>query len=248
MVVRSERRDGIHWIILSRPGSLNSMSSELLHSLEDSIRMACDSESTLVAITGEGRLFSAGIDLAEVAQGTPETVTGLFEGLGNVLRAVLECRGGGYYKPVAVYLNGPAVAGGAELALAADILVAEQGAWLQWPELRWGLVPPMLLGYAVSIPGARLAALLYGMERISVEDAYMLGLVTKIVEGPGQAEEYLERIASLYETSREAFSLSLSRVRSVKRSWLSGVGDLVRLAGRPSLIEAARRFIESRKR
>ena len=112
MSVKVEKSNGVAWIILSRPAQLNALDTQTLRRVMDALREACQSgEERVVAITGEGRLFSAGIDLVEVSEAkSPSEAQRPFRSLRILIDEILSCK-----KPVVAVLNGSAVAGGAEL-------------------------------------------------------------------------------------------------------------------------------------
>lgn len=243
----------VFWIELDRPDKLNSFDSKTLIELREAVKEGCNSPASLVAIVGKGRLFSSGMDLGEVASAkSPGEVRELFEKFVHFLEAVVSCRGriSGVeaWKPVIVFLNGPAVAGGAELVLAADIAIAVKDAWLQWPELRWGLIAPMLAGFG-SIGGwPRIAYIGLSMKRISALDAYQLGLISEIVEDVDEGRQRIRELALiLTEGGGRAVEAYLSNLRRTKMKWLEHAKQLVDLAEREDFIIKAREFL-SRKR
>ncbi len=243
----------IYWIELDKPEKLNSFDSETLIRLREAVREGCDSPASIVALVGRGRLFSSGMDLGEVASAkSPSEVRELFEKFVHFLESIVSCRGriGGVesWKPVIVLLNGPAVAGGAELVLAADIAIAVKDAWLQWPELRWGLIAPMLAGFG-SIGGwPRIAHIGLGMKRISASEAYQLGIISELVEDLEEGKKMIEELASIItEGGGKAVEAYLSNLRRTKMKWLEQAKQLVDLAEREDFIEKAREFL-SRKR
>ena len=253
-MVKSYLDGKVYWIILDKPSKLNSFDSETLQELRNRTLEGCRSIASLVAIRGEGRLFSAGIDLEEIANAnTAGDVRRLFERFKEFLEAVVSCRGSiaGFdsWKPVVVVLNGPAVAGGAELALAADLVYAVKGSWLQWPELRWGLIPPMLAGLTAQNGSARLAQLGLAMERVGVEEARSLGIVSSVFEDLDSALEAVTRLAAQVESAGgQAVDAFLGPLRRDKMSWLERAKDLVALAEREEFIEEARAFLSKSKK
>ena len=243
--------DSVFYVVLDRPGKLNSLDSNTLDGMVEYVTSACNGDYAVIVITGEGRLFSAGMDLGEIAGASdPSSVEMLFKRFSRLLEALISCRGPldgvVVWKPVVSLLNGPAVAGGAEIALASDIIVAAGNGFLQWPEVRWGLVPPMLAGLTGSMGGGRLVWSGLAMERISFEEAYRMGIVSKLVGSVDEGKRVIEDLSKIVKRSPLSIHYMLDPIRNVKRSWINGVGRLVELAGRRELIEEARKFI-SRK-
>lgn len=239
-------RGGVAWVTLRRPDKLNSLSTGLLDSLRSTLLTLCQSpEPRLVAITGEGRFFSAGVDLEEVAAaGSPEEAARPFRALRLAIEAILNCS-----RPVVALLNGPAVAGGAELALAADAAYAVEGAWLQWPELAWGLIPPVLSSIAGSLGPGLASRLIVAMERLPAGEAASAGLLAGVYPTLEEARGAVEGLAAgLGQASPEAVEAALEAVRAAKRGALPLAERLEALAASPELVERARRFLESRGR
>ncbi len=244
-MVRGVAGGGVYYLVLDRADRLNSLDSPTLEEATCLVGEACLGDYGAVAVTGEGRFFSAGMDLGEIASaGDPGEVRALFERFTRFLEALVSCRSGsGYWKPVVTILNGPAVAGGTEIALATDAVVAVGEGYLQWPELRWGLVPPMLAGLAGRLGLARIVWAGLAMERIGFEEAYRLGLVSGLAGSMDEAKSMVESVAKSVMANPEAVHALLDPVRRVKAEWVRGASRLVDLAGRRELIEAARRFL-----
>ncbi len=241
--VRVEVGGGVYWVVLSRPERLNSLDSATLASVEGALGESCGrGDVAVVALTGEGRFFSSGIDLAEVASAAgPGEASRPFKALAGVLGAMLSCP-----KPVVAVLNGPAVAGGAELAVAADLVYAVRGSWLQWVEARWGLVPPVLA--SLSIPEQVKARLALAAERVSAEEALRYGIIAGVYGSVEEARGAVEALARLAgEAGPEALGAILEAVRRPKRGALALAEKLVGLAESEALIARAKAFLERRR-
>lgn len=174
-----EKKDGIGFVTVNRPHVLNALNDETM----DEIRRAFldfqqDEEVLAVILTGTGeKAFIAGADINELAVQTP--IEGKERSLrGQKILALIEHLG----KPVIAAINGFALGGGCELALACTVRVASTTARLGQPEVKLGLIPgyggsqrlPRLVG-----KGRALELLLTG-EMISAEEAYRIGLVNKV--------------------------------------------------------------------
>lgn len=185
-----EMVDRIARVTLARPERLNALSSGLISDLIEAFdRFSADDEVWAVLITGSGsRAFSAGIDLKEVNQADQSQRTRPLPMRGvqrNVFEVILECS-----KPVVAALNGDAVGGGCEVALACDIRMAADHARIGLPEAKRGMganfgcqLLPRL------IPRGIAYELLYTGELISAEQALRWGLVNRVVRGEALAEE-----------------------------------------------------------
>jgi len=241
--VRRERSGRVEWLVLNRPEKLNSLDTATLEEASRILGEACASEEALVvAIRGEGRFFSAGIDLGEVASSSsPEEASRPFRALGALMEAMLDCG-----KPVVALLNGPAVAGGAELAATADLAYAVRGAWIQWPEVRWGLIPPMLT--SLPLPPHAKAMLALASGKVGAEQALSLGLLAGVYDTLEEALKAVEGLAALFEEAGpEAVTVMLEPLRRPKRQAVELASRLVALATSMRLVEKARAFIGSRR-
>lgn len=190
--------DGIARLILSRPKALNALNIELLEELREAlVELAYDPEVKVIVITGAGdKAFAAGADIAEMADMAPLEARG-FSQLGqSVMSSIEECP-----KPVIAMINGYALGGGLELALACHLRVASTKAKLGLPETSLGLIP----GFGGTQRLARLAGAGIAREWILTADPYpaaeahRTGIVNRLAE-PDQ----------LWATTRE-LALTLAR-------------------------------------
>ena len=138
-VLQADVRDGIAILTLNRPKQSNALSTQLFSELTETLdRLRWDDEVRVVVITGAGdKAFCAGIDLkerggktkGEVLKEREKVVRPFFLALGN------------FPKPTIAALNGPALGGGAELAITCDLRVASTSARFGQTEIRWGMIP-----------------------------------------------------------------------------------------------------------
>ena len=177
-----EVRDGIAFVTINRPEKLNALNdtvvTELSHAAE---RIAAERAIRGVIITGAGtKAFVAGADIAELARQGP------FDGKARALRGQavlrrLETCG----KPVVAAVNGFALGGGCELALACHLRIASESAKFGQPEVKLGIAPgyggtqrlPRLVGKGVALQ------LILTAEIIDAQEAYRIGLVNTVVSG-----------------------------------------------------------------
>src|ERR687883_1753539 len=175
-------RDGpVATITLNRPKSLNALNSATLRELTQAVRETVDSCRALI-LTGAGdRAFVAGADIAEMAPMTPWNAREFSE-LGHVVTALLEDI------PVATIaaVNGYALGGGLELAVACDMIFASENARLGLPEVSLGVTP----GFGGTQRLVRLVGKLRAKEMIFTGDwvdakrALEIGLVNAVLPGP----------------------------------------------------------------
>jgi len=176
--------DGVARIVLNRPQVLNVFDDELGGLLRDRVAEAgADSEARCIVITGAGRAFSAGEDLAALAEryeaGRPpdlgQILTQRYNPLIKELRAAP--------KPVVAGLNGVAAGAGASLALACDLRIASERASLSFPFAKVGLVPDSGATWFLArmLGTARAWELALSGRSVSSAEALELGLVQEVV-------------------------------------------------------------------
>src|SRR5271165_4935539 len=176
-----EKKDGIAYITFNRPKVLNALNRKTIEELNRALLDARDDVGVRVLIlTGAGeKAFVAGADINELAQQTP--VDGKeFSLYGQSVFHLLETIG----KPSICAINGFALGGGCELALACSIRLASKTARLGQPEVKLGIIP----GYGGSQRLARLCGkgvaleLCLTGEMIMAEEAQRIGLVNRVYE------------------------------------------------------------------
>jgi enoyl-CoA hydratase len=176
-----EKRDGIGYLTLNRPKVLNALNRKTVEELQQALTDARGDDSVRVVIlTGAGeKSFVAGADIGELSQQTP--VSGReFSLFGQSVFHMLETM----RKPSICAINGFALGGGCELALACTIRIASKTAKLGQPEVKLGIIP----GYGGSQRLARLCGkgvaheLCLTGEMISAEEALRIGLVNHVYE------------------------------------------------------------------
>jgi enoyl-CoA hydratase len=176
-----EKKDGIAFITFNRPKVLNALNRRTVQELHDALLdVRGDDGVRVVILTGAGeKSFVAGADIGELAEQTP--VNGKeFSLYGQGVFHLLETMG----KPSICAINGFALGGGCELALAATIRIASKNAKIGQPEVKLGILP----GYGGSQRLARLCGkgvaheLCLTGEMITAEEAQRIGLVNHIYE------------------------------------------------------------------
>lgn len=248
--VRFEVRERVAYITIDRPERRNALSYAVMSRLVE-LFSDCDRDPDIWALvlTGAGdRAFCAGADLKELDErarrGLPIRVpmTGPER---NVHEALLET-----YIPTIAALNGHALAGGLELALAADIRIAAEHATLGMPEAKRGMganfasvLLPRLIPRAIALE------LLYTGEAISARRALEVGLVNHVVPG-AELEEHTEKLVRSIVANAP---LSLRRYKEMAtKGWEVPVPAALRLSVGPNPYlsedreEGVRAFVEKR--
>lgn len=192
--VRRELRDGTLWIRLTHPDAMNALDPATLSGIEDGLAESLRVGATSVVIIGEGRAFCAGADL-KVVNGALQDRGALESFLaraGAVFRAVEM-----HPLPVVAALNGLTIAGGLELALACDFIVASTSAKIADGHATFGLFPGA--GGAVRLPRrigtARAKLLLYTGRMRTAEEMERWGLVDILTE-PEDLETEAQAVCS----------------------------------------------------
>ncbi len=192
--LKYEVKDGIAYITVSRPEALNALNSQVIKELYDVFaEFDADPDAMVAILTGDGRSFVAGADIAEMANfNTLEARE--FAKNGHRTMNFIE----NVSKPVIAAVNGFALGGGCELSMACDIRIASAKAKFGQPEVGLGLIP----GFGGTQRLARLVGkgmskyLIYAAEVIGAEEAGRIGLVEKVVE----PEELIPTCESIAKT------------------------------------------------
>ena len=150
-----------------------------------------DPEYRVAIVTGAGdRFFSAGWDLKAAAEGEAYEADNGPGGFGGFPELV------GLRKPVIVAVNGLAVGGGFEMALAADLVVASEHAEFMLPEALAGIVPDVgLIRLPKLLPKALATEILMGTRRLSAHEALQFGLINRVV-GPDELMHAAHELAA----------------------------------------------------
>jgi 2-(1,2-epoxy-1,2-dihydrophenyl)acetyl-CoA isomerase len=186
------RLDGaVSVITLNRPEALNAISVPLLHGLNAALRASRTARATV--LRAAGRAFCAGEDLKQTlapATGTAEELRVSLGLLQDVTRLLTSLPG-----PVLAAVNGHAIGGGAELALAADIVIAGPAASFRFPEAVLGHAPTG--GITLRLPQIvgmlRAKDLLLTGRTVDAGEAERIGLVSRVADDPGAAAVELAR-------------------------------------------------------
>ena len=184
--VEVTKQGNVGIVTMNRPEALNALSSQVFADLTNALDIVeKDDEVYVVIITGAGRSFVAGADIGEMA--TMNVEEGLaFSELGNSLMMRVDL----FSKPTIAAVNGFALGGGCELALAADIRVASEKAKFGQPEVGLGIIP----GFGGTQRMARIIGtgaameLIYTADTIDAKRALEIGLVQHVVP----AEELMD--------------------------------------------------------
>jgi len=241
----TERRDRLLLITLNRPDARNAVNLAMAEAMAAALdQLDGDDELSVGVIAGEGKGFSSGMDLKAFATG--ERPWAGDRGFAGIVQKPSE-------KPLIAAVEGFAVAGGLEIALACDLIVAARGARLGIPEAKRGLVAAggALRQLPRRLPAAIAMELALTGETITAERAAELGLVNRLVD-PGKA---LDAALELAGRVAENAPLALRASKTVLRqqwSWDDQTfwreqGEIVRpVFASEDAIEGATAFGEKR--
>ena len=175
-----EIKDGIAFVTINRPDKLNALNDEVMLELSSAVdRLTTEAEIKGAILTGAGpKSFVAGADIGDLSRQGPFDGKARAQRGQAVLRRLETCG-----KPVIAAINGFALGGGCELAMACHIRIAGENAKFGQPEVKLGIAPgyggtqrlPRIVG-----KGVALQLILTG-EMIDAQEAYRIGLVNKIV-------------------------------------------------------------------
>ena len=206
--VLTERRDRVLVIILNRPDAMNAINGDLSNGLWSAIQdLNCDPGLTAGVLTGAGRGFCAGMDLKAFSRG---------EDIGPMIKFIRA----GSEKPLICAIEGFALAGGLELALSCDLLVAARGAKLGIPEVGVGLLAagaglfrlPGRVGYGKAMEMAITA------DPITAEEAAEHGLVARLTDPGSALQEALSLAERIARNAPLAVAASKQLIRATQGS------------------------------
>lgn len=246
-ILQRERRGRVEVLRLNRPEARNAMSPELSAAIESALDdVEQDADVDAVVITGNGTVFCAGADLRVIAGGGGAGIMTKRGGFAGVAQR-------DYPKPIIAAVNGVAVAGGFELVLSCDLVVAAEDSAFGLPEAARGLLAaaggPIRLAKRVPLA----VALEIGMtgDPISAERAYQLGLVNRLVPASAVVDEAVALGERIAENSPTAVRVTRRLVRqavdaSEEEGWrltMEGAGEV---GASGDGVEGATAFIEKR--
>lgn len=206
--------DGVLTITLDRPDALNALSQQLVAELSKALRLARQDNVRGVVITGAGeKAFAAGADISEFA-GMEALDAHRFAARGQAVFTSIE----NTPKPVVAAVNGYALGGGCELAMACHLRVASETAQFGQPEVQLGLIAgyggtqrlPRLVGRGIA------AEMLLTSERISAQRAYEVGLVNKVVPAEDLMEAARSYVLTIATKAPVAVAMTLQALRAAE--------------------------------
>jgi len=210
MYVKYEVAENIAVITIDRQEALNALNPDVLRELEQAVSRAGGDENVYVLIiTGAGRAFVAGADISRMKDLTAEEGRAFGE-FGNRVFSKIESLS----KPVIAAINGFALGGGCELAMACDIRLAGEKAKIGQPETGLGITPgfggtqrlPRIVGLS------KAKELIFTAQTINAEEALRIGLVSRVVPGEELMDSAMELARSIAKNAQIAVRQSKSAI------------------------------------
>jgi enoyl-CoA hydratase len=246
-----ELTDGICRITVNRPDKLNALDAIVIAELGDAVtRIETDSAVRGVLVTGAGgKAFVAGADISELAAQSPADGKARAQAGQRVFRRLEQCG-----KPVVAAVNGFALGGGCELAMACHIRTASDQARFGQPEVKLGITPGY--GATVRLPrlvgrGRALELLLTG-RMLDAEEAFRIGLVNRVYPADRLLPESEALLKSILENGPLAVRACLELVDAgldigVDQALLQEASLFGLLSATSDMKEGTRAFLEKRK-
>ncbi|WP_303857390.1 enoyl-CoA hydratase-related protein [Aminicella lysinilytica] len=195
--IKYEVKEDIGYITINRPKAMNALNMDVLNELSEALaEIEADDKVKAVIVTGEGKAFVAGADIAQMSKLNAIEGRAMMAAGHKVMNTIDQME-----KPFIAAVNGFALGGGCELSMACDIRIASEKAKFGQPEVGLGIIP----GFGGTQRLARLVGkgmakyLIYTAEMINAAEAYRIGLVEKVVapeELMAEAEKVAKTIAS----------------------------------------------------
>lgn len=249
-----ERHGPVGWLINNRPDQLNAMNAKMRDEFQDAwIELDRDPAVRVIVHTGEGRAFQTGVDVAELAT----------DGVGmERYRESLEnfdlrftSWHNKVYKPVITAVNGVCAGGGFHWVADADIVIAASDASFLDPHVSVGQVVALeAIALLRKIPAEAVFRMAFvgSHERLTVERAYQLGMISEIVDPPEQLRDRAQELAEMIARNSPAAMAASKRALlhglelGLTEACKKGAEELVGMWGHPDQEEGPRAFAERR--
>lgn len=248
--ILTEQKSKSFLISINRESKMNALDTELLQEIKEAVKYAQTLESFRgIIITGMGeKAFAAGADISEFAQFSVDEGTKMSAAGHEVFKTIEKSK-----LPVIAAVNGYALGGGCELAMACHLRFASENALFGQPEVNLGLPP----GYGGTqrliqlIGKGRALQMLMDAKPIDAKTAMDYGLVNKVFNISELVSETVNYIDKLSQKSPQAIAMIIECVNQFYESHESGMNKEIELFGKsfqtPDFIEGTTAFLEKRK-
>jgi methylglutaconyl-CoA hydratase len=195
-------------VTLNRPDKRNALNDEVIEELRDAMRRtAVDENVRVVLLTGAGKDFCSGADLAALQKISQATVMENISDARNFAELFVAMRR--HPRPIIAAVRGRALAGGCGLSTACDLILAEESAQFGYPEVNIGFIPAMVMAVLRrSVSEKRAFELITRGEIISSQTALEIGLINRVFADDAFEAETNSYVEQLAAKSASAVSLS----------------------------------------
>lgn len=239
---------GVATVTVNRPNKLNALNDHLLDELSEVFKIIHgDEEVTAVIITGAGeKAFVAGADIKEISELDQNSGATFSQKGQEVFQSIEDTR-----KPVLAAVNGYALGGGAELAMACHIRIAGAKAVFGLPEVGLGLIPGY--GGTQRLPAivgkSKASELILTGKQIDAQEAYRIGLVNNVVDDNDPTDEARKIVSKILKNGPVAVRQALEAIgRAGDASGFEAESDLFgQLCDTDDFKEGTQAFLEKRK-
>jgi len=245
--VLRERRGNVEILTINRPEARNAINGAVSRAMSSVMdELAQDTECWVVVITGSGdKAFSAGMDLKAFSGGEGGDIIGASGGFGGLTQR-------DFGKPIIAAVNGSALAGGFEIMLSCDLVVAADHATFGIPEAKRGLIAGAggLIRMPKRLPRAIALELAMTGDPIDVERAHALGLVNRVVPGEQLDKAAMELASTVAANGPLALQVTKRLMREAalvdpQRGW-ADPDDIALVFTSEDAAEGAKAFVEKR--
>jgi len=205
--------DGLCVITLNRPDKMNALTVQMRAEILNAIQQSGNDNARVIVLTGTGDAFCSGQDLGDVDVGDLDMERDLRDEYNPILEAISECP-----VPVIAAVNGPAAGAGANLALAADVVIATESAYFMQAFTRIGLIPDAGGTYWLprNMGGAKAMGAALFADKISARQADDWGMIWEAVPDAEFEKQWRARAEFLAKGPTRAFQLTK---RAIRASW-----------------------------
>jgi len=203
-----EVKNGVAFITLNRPDKRNALNDRIISELREAMVAAeADDQIRVIILRGAGKDFCAGADLAQLEKSAQASVLDNLEGASRMADLFLTMRR--LKKPVIAAVHGRALAGGAGLATACDMVIAARGAQFCYTEVKIGFVPAIVMSIARRNLGEKRAfEILATGKTFSAEEAATIGFINRVCDDAGFEGEVEKYAAEISQLSASALMLT----------------------------------------
>jgi enoyl-CoA hydratase len=248
-ILKNEITDGVALITISRPQAMNALNSDFFiefNSLLD--ELSGNNSVRVIVLTGEGKAFVAGADIAQMSEMNSDQAFKFSKTGQETFNRLVKMD-----IPVIAAVNGFALGGGCELAMACDIRIASKNAKFGQPELNLGLIP----GYAGTQRLSRLTGLanalhlIISTEMADAETALRIGLVQKVTEPENLLTEVMTMAKKIAANGSDAAKIVKQVIRKGTEMNFNNAcnfeaEEFAKLFSQPSAKEGMKAFLEKR--